>query len=145
MEKKTRIQKTAVKWEEKSVDYWTVQNPSGFPLEYETEEQAKKAEEFLKELNWIVTPITEAPDYSLYAVDAFFKYPMKDIRSKWGVNLLGWEIVLGEEIEELQGSIKLLKVCTHFDDGEEIRELTHFIHIDDEAKKELIKFLNGQN
>lgn len=143
MEKKTKVSKIATAWEEKTSEYWTVKNKSNYDVEYDTEEAAIKAQEFMDELNWQVEDLYIEENMSIAAVTAFFKYPPKEVNGTgWNRDILGWEIELTNEQEELQGNVEFLRIVVSYDYEGEYRTTTQYIDVTGQLGQDLINFIN---
>lgn len=141
MEKRERVNKIATVWEEKKTEYWVVKDRSGWEVEFETEELAIKAQEFMDALKWKEVILYTDRDFSMEMITAHFKYPLDEVYStKWGRSILGYNYPL-EDLTQSQkagGDVKFFRIIT-YDEYDNSR--INLIPIEGDIKEQLINFL----
>lgn len=138
MEKKTREKKIPTGYETIQEDYWEIRNASGYPISYETEETAKKAEEFLKQLNWTRECIPgQTGGVDICLVKGYLMCPPEELAGEYDVPIVedAWAL------KGMTGEFKTLEV-TYYDYDVPNTEV---VVLDEIIKEQLLNFINNGN
>lgn len=138
MEKKTRERKVPTAWDTKQEEYWSIQSRTGWSIEYPTEAQAAKAEDFLANLNWKTELLADDifEDVSITLVSGHLKYPIEEVTVGCGNTPLGF---VDSEFKDITGDFKALEI--QYSTSEE--SYTSILVLTEEQQKQLLDFLNG--
>lgn len=139
MEKRERVNKIATAWEEKKTEYWVVTDFSGYNKDFDTEEAAIKAQEFMDALDWRKTILVETGNISVELITANFKYPLQEVYPSVYTSMLGYNYPFDDvDIPQGTGEVKFIRVRTfsEYDD-----EVLGFIPVEGDIKEQLINFL----